>query len=119
MPKSKAIDTVLAEAEQIARVWGENTDFALSGVTLKQFQTMVADLRTQSDKTEDLRTQLTASSNDTNTKALAVGDIVTRARGGFRAFFGPDSNQYEQAGGTRKSDRKRPIRKAKPGVASN
>jgi hypothetical protein len=32
---------------------------------------------------------------------------------GIRGFFGPDSNQYEQAGGTRKSERKPPTRKAK------
>ena len=28
-------------------------------------------------------------------------------------FFGPDSTQYAQAGGTRTSDRKRPVREAK------
>lgn len=114
MSRSKPVDNVLGEAEQIARVWADNTGFALGGITLAQFQTMITELRTQRGKTEDLRTQLTASINDTNDRALAVSDIVTRARSGFRAFFGPDSTQYEQAGGTRKSDRKRPTRKAKP-----
>jgi len=27
------------------------------------------------------------------------------------ALYGPDSNEYEAVGGTRKSDRKRPVRK--------
>jgi hypothetical protein len=30
------------------------------------------------------------------------------------AYFGPDSNEYEQAGGTRSSERNRPVRRVKP-----
>jgi hypothetical protein len=114
MPK-KPVEAIATEADQIARVWGENNSFSLSGVTLAQFQTMIADLRTQNGLTEGLRTQLTAAINDTNSKADAVQEVVTRARGGFRAFFGPDSTQYEQAGGKRLSERKRPTRKPKEG----
>jgi len=39
--------------------------------------------------------------------------LVTRARSGIRSVFGPDSTQYEQAGGTRTSERKTPTRKPK------
>ena len=35
-----------------------------------------------------------------------------RARSGFKSAYGLDSTQYEQAGGTRKSERKRPVRRA-------
>lgn len=35
-----------------------------------------------------------------------------------KAHYGPDSSQYEQAGGTRQSDRKRPTRKAPANAAS-
>ena len=108
------MDTVLSEAEQIARVWEDNPTFAMGDMTLAQFQAMIADLRAHRNNTEDLRTQLTAAVNDSNGKALAVATIVTRARSGFRAFFGPDSSQYEQAGGTRASERRRPARKSTP-----
>lgn len=111
MPKNKSVDSVLSEAEQIARVWEDNPTFALGDLTLSQLRTMITELRTQSDKTEDLRTQLTAAINDTNGKAAAVGGIITRARSGFRAVFGPNSTQYQQAGGTRTSDRKPRARK--------
>ena len=114
MPKSKSIDNVLSEAEQIARVWTENPTFAMSDVTLPQFQGMITDLRAKRDATETIRTQLTGAINDTNARAESVGTIITRARSGFRAFFGPDSTHFEQAGGTRASDRKRPERKPKP-----
>lgn len=113
MLRSKPIDTVLAEAEQIARVWADNPNFVLGDLTLVQFQAMITDLRNLRSTTETLRTQLTAAINAANSKALAVTDAVTRARSGFRAFFGPDSTQYEQAGGTRRSERKRPARKPK------
>lgn len=111
MSKSRTVENTLAEAEQIARVWGENGTFAMSDVTLPQLRTMIEELRASSRTTEDLRTQLTAAINDTNGRAEDLNTIITRARGGFRAFFGPDSTQYQQAGGTRLSDRKRPARK--------
>lgn len=115
MSKSRTVENTLAEAEQVARVWGENTSFAMSDVTLTQLRAMIEELRASSGATEDLRTRLTAAINDTNGRAEALGTVVTRARGGFRAFFGPDSTQYEQVGGTRLSDRKRPARKSGKG----
>lgn len=114
MPKGKSIDDILNEAEQIARVWADNPSFSLGELTLAQLQQKIRDLRTQRDATEALRTQLTAAINETNSKAVEVNAIVSRGRSGFRAFYGADSTQYEQAGGTRTSERKRPARKPKP-----
>ncbi|MCA1592951.1 MAG: hypothetical protein LC754_09935 [Acidobacteria bacterium] len=113
MAKSKSIDKTLSEVEQIARVWTDNPSFALSDITLPQFQTLITELRAQSAKTEDLRTQLTAASNETNSRANDLNALAVRARGGVRAFFGPNSTQYEQVGGKRSSERKRPTRKTK------
>lgn len=113
MSKSRTVENALADAEQVARVWGENTSFAMSDVTLAQLRAMIEELRASSSTLEDLRTRLTAAINDTNGRADALSAVVTRARGGFRSFFGPDSTQYEQVGGTRLSDRKRPARKSK------
>lgn len=114
MAKSKSTDAILAEAEQIARVWAANPTFSLGDLTLAQFQAMTTDLRAKRDQTQQLRTQLTSLVNDTNAGGDAVSNIITRARSGFRAVFGPDSTQYEQAGGTRASERKRTARKPKP-----
>jgi hypothetical protein len=113
MKRNKPIDRILSNAEQIARVWEDNPPFSLGDLTLTQFEAMLTDLRSSHGKVEDLRTQLTAAINDSNSKAVNVNDAVTRARSGFRAMYGPDSTQYEQAGGTRRSDRKRPVRKPK------
>jgi hypothetical protein len=113
MPKNKTIDAILAEAEQIARVWADNPTFSLGELTLAQLQSKITSLRAKRDHAQDLRTQLTAATNDTNTEGDDVSALITRARSGIRAVFGPDSNQYEQAGGTRQSERKRTARKPK------
>jgi hypothetical protein len=108
MPKKSSIDDVIADGERIIRVWTDNPTFALGEVTLAQLETMLTDLRTLRGQIEDSRFQLTQLVNQSNDKLAAIGNVTTRARSGFRAFFGPDSTQYEQAGGTRASERKRP-----------
>jgi hypothetical protein len=56
MPKSKSIDAILAEAEQIARVWADNPIFSLGELTLAQLQAKIASLRAKRDHAQDLRT---------------------------------------------------------------
>ena len=114
MPRKYSFDTTLADGEQIERVWAENPTFSLGEVTLTKLQTRLKDLREKRDQAETLRTQLTALTNDLNTQTAELATINTRARSGFRAVYGPDSTQYEQAGGTRASERKRPSKKTPP-----
>jgi uncharacterized protein YukE len=54
---------------------------------------------------DDLQNQLQAAED-------ALRDKNKRMLSAVEAQFGPDSSQYEQAGGTRQSERKRPARKA-------
>lgn len=116
MARGKSIDAVLAEAEKIIRVWEANPTFTLGEVTLAQLKTLVETLRGQRGQLEDLRAQVAVLVNDTDAKAASISDITTRARSGIRAVFGPNSNQYELAGGKRKSERKTP--KSKKGSST-
>jgi len=43
----------------------------------------------------------------------ALSTWSTKALGGVKIKYGPDSSQYEMAGGIRQSERKKPVRKAK------
>jgi|SRR5205085_12524392 len=106
MSRGKSIDDVLADAERLLRVWAENPEFALSGVTRESLQAMVDDLRSKSTDLDALRMRLTQLVNDANDKADAVNQIVTRGRTAGRGYFGPNSSQYEQLGGTRSSEKK-------------
>lgn len=114
MARGKSTETLLTESERIERVWTDNPTFSLGDITLAQFKTKIKELRDARGKAEALRTQLTAAVNEANERSDDLAALVTRARSGFRAFYGPDSTQYEQAGGTRASDRKRPARKPRP-----
>jgi hypothetical protein len=118
MATKYSFDTVLPESEQIARVWAENPTFALGEVTLASLQSKIRDAQEKRSQVETLRTQLTALTNDLTVQVNELAAITTRARSGFRAFYGPDSTQYEQAGGTRSSERKRPAKKKTPTPAS-
>ena len=97
----KAFDTIQNEADQLIRVWDANPNFSLDGVTLPMFQSLVDSFKNTRAAAENLRTLLTRSVSDTNEKAAAVAQITIRGRGGIRAYFGADSVQYEQVGGTR------------------
>ena len=112
MPKGKSFDDIINEAEQIARVWTENPTFTLGDITLEQFKAAIDTLRANRNTTNEQRTSLTAAVNDANAQAVLVTGLITRARSGIRAAYGPDSTQYDQAGGTRSSERKRPTRRA-------
>lgn len=111
----KSFDSVIADAETLIRVWGENPKLSLGDLTLADFQATIAAFRTLNSNTEDAKTQLTKLTNDRTDEAARIQGIITRARSGARAQFGPDSSQYEQLGGTRSSDRKPPKRKGGSG----
>jgi hypothetical protein len=66
--------------------------------------------KSQSDIT-DKELELTQLRNDRDTLSSDLKDLCIRARTGFKSYYGADSTQYEQAGGTRKSDRKKHSRK--------
>ena len=111
MPSKYSFDQIIADGEKIARVWTENPTFTLGEITLIGLQSKINGARQKRDQVESLRTQLTALTNELNEQTSEMASIVTRARSGFRATYGPDSSQYEQAGGTRSSERKRPSSK--------
>jgi hypothetical protein len=116
MPKGKSLDDTIAEAERIARVWEANPTFTLGELTQAKFKAELEALKSSRAQLEEARRQVTSLTNSTNEKAAAVNSYITRALSGVRAVFGPDSTQYEEAGGTRSSERKAP--KAKKGGTS-
>jgi hypothetical protein len=107
MPKGKSLDEVIAAAEKILRVWEANPTFTLGEITKASFKALLDELRDLRAQTEETRRQLTNFVNTTNDKAISVNDVNSRALSGIRAVFGPDSTQYEEAGGTRSSERKK------------
>ena len=108
MSRSNSFDDTLAQAETLLRVWTDNPTFSLGDLTLASFQALIATHKATRANTEALRTQLTKAVNDINGQREALFDAVSRGRSGMRAQFGADSTQYDQVGGTRRSERRRP-----------
>src|SRR5258708_30197162 len=70
-----------------------------------------ADVNAFSDKVDAYNEKLSTLDqiqNELEAAESLLSDQNLRILAGIRAVFGPDSNEYEQAGGTRPSDRKRP-----------
>jgi hypothetical protein len=111
MPTKVQVDKVLPDAACIINVWTANPEFALGDMTLEKFKAATEAVQTASNTVDAKRTELTGLINARDTQAAELAEWVTRARSGFRAVYGPDSTQYEQAGGTRTSERKKPLRK--------
>jgi hypothetical protein len=99
------IPDVLDGAAKIKATWTANPTFALGEITLTTFATLhdkVADAEATIDaKRHELQGLLDQRDDD----ARALQDLTSRALSGFRAVYGPDSPQYDQAGGTRRSER--------------
>jgi hypothetical protein len=108
----KVVDQTIADASKIVVVWKDNPKFSLGeDVALKDFQQAITDLESADADFVSRDTELTAAKNQRKSGVNAVRALVTRARSGFRSQFGPDSTQYQQSGGTRLSDRKKPSQK--------
>ena len=60
---------------------------------------------------------LDETKNRFDARERKLQDLDTRYLSAIRAKHGPDSDEYEKAGGTRRSDRKRPGPRNKPGPA--
>jgi len=116
MPSRYSTDSVLAECERILRVWTDNPTLTLGEVTLASFQAKIAEAKQKREDLENLRMQVTGISNELEEQTSVLANIRTRALSGFRAVFGPDSTQYEQAGGTRQSEIRRNSRKGGGGT---
>ena len=111
---SKAANAALTDAQKIVQVWSANPTFNMGVVTLADFQAAVAALTAADADVEAQRIELTQLQDARDDQIKALIDLTTRARAGVKSAFGPDSAQYEQAGGTRKSERKPRSTKKKP-----
>ena len=110
---------VLSDSTGIENVWKANPDMTLGKngetVTLADYQAAKKAVTDQEALIADARTSLAGLLDKRDDAARALSLLNTRARSVVRGNFGPDSSEYDQAGGTRSSERKHPTRKPKTG----
>lgn len=115
---SKLSNKLITDANRIVDTWTANPDFKLGTVTLETFTAAREALNTADETVEAKRTELSGLVNARDSRARELIDLVTRAKAGFKAVYGGDSTQYEQAGGTRSSERSSGLRRAKKNDAA-
>ena len=81
-----------------------------------EYEQDINDLGTSLDKYNETLSLLDSLQNELDGKEAKVKDKNRRMLAATGAQYGPNSSQYEQVGGTRTTDRKRPTAtKKKPG----
>ena len=110
-------DLVLSDSTGIEKVWKANPTMTLGKddqkVTIADYQGVKQDLTDRNAAIEELRHQLNGLLDQRDDVAVKLSGYNTRARSAIRGIFGPDSAEYDQAGGTRSGERKKPVRNAK------
>ena len=82
----------------------------LSNATL---ETALTNVRAEMDKYNGLLADADAQLNAFNAAEKVLKDVNERMLDGVGVKFGKDSDEYEKAGGVRKSERKKPVKKPK------
>jgi hypothetical protein len=82
---------IVQEAKKVILVWKRNPSFALKGLAVAEIEDDVARLETLEAEILEKQQELTALVDERSD----------------RGYFGPDSAEYEQAGGTRQSEQGR------------
>jgi DNA repair ATPase RecN len=110
MARTKRTSTVLETARQRLAGLKSITPAPNFGATLT-LVSYEADIQAVNDKLDSYNEQLSSldqSQNELDSLELALREKNTRILSAAEAHYGPDSTEYEQAGGTRRSERKRP-----------
>ena len=100
-----SVPAVLSAADKIKNTWAANPTFTLGDMTLESFTAAHDAVNQHETEIETKRHELQGLLDNRDDKARELQDLCTRALSGFRAVYGPDSPQYDQAGGTRRSER--------------
>ncbi len=120
MSRQKRSSAALDKAERrVAGLRSIDTQLDLgNSLTLDSFTTAVDKARSKLETYNTLLSTVDAAYNELLEAEKSLGSLTEHMLLGVASKYGKDSHEYEMAGGVRKSERKRPARKAKtPTVA--
>jgi len=84
------------------------------GLTLAAFRDAIANTQQKLDAYNAALSAVDSAHNALVASEKALADMSERMLSGVATRYGKDSDEYEKAGGVRKSERKRPVRASKP-----
>ena len=115
MPRPKRSSRVLSNAERRnAGLRSIHAELDLgNGLTLSEYTRLIEDVRTKLFEYNAALSQVDKAANAVQEGEKILRDYSEVMLLGVAAKYGKDSHEYEMAGGVRKSERKRPTRRAK------
>jgi hypothetical protein len=118
MARAKRKSSVLETARQ--RLAGLKSitpppDFG-SNLKLDEYERQLNDLSTKLDSYNSMVASLDGLLNEVRQMEADMRAMNTRMLAAAEAHYGPDSSEYEQVGGTRTSERKRPSKSSNKGT---
>jgi hypothetical protein len=102
----QTVDDLIAELQRILLVFKKKS-FKIGDLDESKLDGSITGLRGKSEELEETKVLLTNLVNQLNALIGEGQDMKTRGLSGIRAAFGSDSTEYEEAGGVRKSERKK------------
>ena len=110
MPKKLYPTDTLQQARDILTAWNHiDPDLKIGTLTFEAIEADVATVNALQDKILRLQNELLSLRHERDMACIATWDKVKRARAGIKGVYGDDSSEYEMAGGTRLSERKKPV----------
>jgi uncharacterized protein YukE len=112
--KKKNSKTIDAAKVRIAAIRSIDPNFDLgNGKTSAAYQGAIDDAQKQLDNYNTMLSQVDEAYNYHLASEKKLRDVNEAMLLGVADKYGKDSNEYEKAGGKRKSERKKPVRKPK------
>ena len=114
MSKKSYPTDVLEQAQSVLSAWEQIEESKSYGaVNVAAITAGITQTTQILPQIDSLDAQLTNLRNQRDDLYADLWDMVKRVRSGVKADYGDDLSEYEMVGGTRTSDRKAPVRKAK------
>jgi hypothetical protein len=114
MARDLSTGDMLADAKRLLEIMKKNPDFTLKDFSKEAYEAEIIKLEQKEAALMKHRQDEIPLLNDRNDQLKVVRSGTTRGRSGVKGYFGPDSSEYEEVGGTRASERKKPVRKTPP-----
>ncbi len=117
MKRNAIPDQILQQLDNFIGVWEENPSFGMGpDVTMEKLKALRGQLDTCIMEVQTANRTLTKWMDERNDCAKLGNEYLVRLRRAVQAYFGSDSTQYAQVGGTRRSERKSTGRRPKAAV---
>ena len=85
-----------------------------NGLTLDVYKAKLGAVKAENDTYNTMKSAIDGQLDKVEAMEKELDTMSVNMLAAVRIKHGEDSPEYEMAGGTRKSDRKKPVRKAKP-----